>query len=317
MYHRVHTPQTDPWDLSVDPAHFEEQIKFISTNYTIVSTGELMQQLQNGKIEHKSIALTFDDGYIDNFENARPVLETYSVPATFFITDSYLTENRPFWWDELENIIVHTDQLPGHLTLTHHGETISFNLGDESLLGPTLREKHKFYRAYNPPTKRTRLYVKLWKVFSLSTKEEQEELLTTLRQWAGTSSEGSEIEGCMDLDELKILAKDPLFTIGGHTKTHPFLSTIPEERQRYEITENRQVLEGATNTPIDQFAYPSGNFDDSTQKILKEEHFLGAFTTNNGCVFTYTDPFAIPRLHVKNWSARDFKTNLNNWFKKW
>lgn len=315
MYHRVHTPQTDPWDLSVDPAYFEEQIKFISSNYTIVPAGELMRQLRNGKLEHKSVALTFDDGYIDNFEHARPVLEKYSVPATFFITDSYLTEDRPFWWDELENIIVHTDQLPGHLSLTHHGETISFDLGDEKILDSDLREKHRNYRAYNPPTKRTRLYVELWKVFSDISKKEQQELIATLRQWAGLSNDELVVEGCMTLEQLKILAKNPLFTVGGHTKTHPFLANLPTDHQRYEIAENKRFLEIATGTNVDQFAYPSGNFSESTQKILQEEHFLCAFTTNSSCVFNHTEPFSIPRLHVKNWGETDFKRRLNKWFR--
>jgi peptidoglycan/xylan/chitin deacetylase (PgdA/CDA1 family) len=47
-----------------------------------------------------SVVITFDDGYSNN-ARARPVLEEFAVPATFFISTSHVAEQKAFWWDAL------------------------------------------------------------------------------------------------------------------------------------------------------------------------------------------------------------------------
>jgi peptidoglycan/xylan/chitin deacetylase (PgdA/CDA1 family) len=52
-----------------------------------------------------SIAITFDDGYMDNYAVAKPMLEQYKLPATFFITTGQIEYRAPFWWDELAHLV--------------------------------------------------------------------------------------------------------------------------------------------------------------------------------------------------------------------
>ncbi|MGB5435100.1 MAG: polysaccharide deacetylase family protein, partial [Maribacter sp.] len=119
MYHRVCNLETDPWQLAVSPKNFESQIKALKKNFNVLPVSDLVEQLTAGKIEPNSIYITFDDAYRDNYLNAKPVLETYDCPATFFIPTSYIGKEQLFWWDELEFIFLHSKTLPTNLTLTN------------------------------------------------------------------------------------------------------------------------------------------------------------------------------------------------------
>lgn len=315
MYHRINTQITDPWSLSVSPDNFDQQLKVLKNKYSIISTTDLVSQIRDGHINNRSVALTFDDGYLDNFTTAKPILEKYSTPATFFITDSYLTNKQSFWWDELENIIVHTNTLPAIFTITYKEQTIHFDLGNEYILTDELRFKQAGYSYKRLPTLRTQLYFKLWKLFSPLHRAEQIQLMQMIRKWAGLSEEETKTEAAMSAQQLKQLADHPLFTIGGHSKTHPSLSDHSPGDQEREIMENRDYLEDLLGHNIDQFAYPSGDFDQSTVEILMNHNFSASFTTSADLVDKHTDLFEVGRFQVMDWRKVKFEQILNKWFK--
>lgn len=315
MYHRIDTPVSDPWNLSVSPENFEQHLQVLYSNYSIVSTDELIRQIKTKKVVNKSVAITFDDGYLDNFITAKPILEKYSIPATFFITDSYLDNRQSFWWDELEYIIVHSEKLPSVFSITFQDNVIQFTLGDEALLNDKLRTQHLNYRASKPPTLRTELYLKLWKVFSPLLKEEQMQLLQLIRNWANLTENNTKVQGCMSALQLKELANNPLFTIGGHTKSHLSLSNHSGEVQEKDIRDNKKFLETKLKTKLTHFAYPSGNYDELTVQILKDSTFSAAFTTTPQNVIRGTDSYKIGRFQVNNQNGNSFSRTLKKWLK--
>jgi peptidoglycan/xylan/chitin deacetylase (PgdA/CDA1 family) len=99
MFHRVNDHSDK--HLTTSQIVFEETICAISNNYKTVSLPSLIQII-NGKekLDPKTIVVTFDDGYRDNFLNAAPILLKYGVPATFFITTGYIGSQKVFDWDQ-------------------------------------------------------------------------------------------------------------------------------------------------------------------------------------------------------------------------
>ena len=99
LYHRVAEAQTDPWDLCVSPAHFEEHL-------------EVLRKFKRTRLDQiaprrwrPSVSITFDDGYADNLHAAARLLKRYDTPATFFIATGYVGGSREFWWDQLARIV--------------------------------------------------------------------------------------------------------------------------------------------------------------------------------------------------------------------
>ena len=86
LYHRVAKLERDPYLLAVSPENFQEQIEYLKNNFRVVPLSELAKEVSSKKLVNNTAAITFDDGYSDNFHNAFPVLQRSNTPATIFIT---------------------------------------------------------------------------------------------------------------------------------------------------------------------------------------------------------------------------------------
>src|SRR4051794_10348662 len=80
MYHRIARPETDLWELAISPENFETQLKILKRTNLVVPISEIAKSLKEKKATRKRVAITFDDGYMDNFYTAKPLLEYYSIP---------------------------------------------------------------------------------------------------------------------------------------------------------------------------------------------------------------------------------------------
>jgi len=99
MFHRVNNNVKD--GLTISTRMFDKMMKTLSKDYEVVSLGEAVEILRKGEnINPRAVAITFDDGYIDNYLYAAPILTKYDLPACFFITSGYIDTTRVFPWDE-------------------------------------------------------------------------------------------------------------------------------------------------------------------------------------------------------------------------
>jgi peptidoglycan/xylan/chitin deacetylase (PgdA/CDA1 family) len=80
---------------------FENQMRYLSMRYHPIALERMAQFLQNGTpLPPKAIAVTFDDGYRDNYENAYPILKRYNIPATVFLATDFIGTGRIPSWEE-------------------------------------------------------------------------------------------------------------------------------------------------------------------------------------------------------------------------
>ncbi len=102
-YHRICETEGFTWDddlVSASPREFERQIRYIAERFTPITFEELGRIL-NGRslMPPRPVIVTFDDGYMDNYLQAFPILKRYKVPATFFIPVGFIGTQRITWWD--------------------------------------------------------------------------------------------------------------------------------------------------------------------------------------------------------------------------
>ena len=128
LYHRVADVTSDPQLLCVSKTHFAEHLEYLRRHYHPMSLQDLKTAISAGKIPRYGVVVTFDDGYADNLWNAKPILERYDVPATVFVTTGYVGQNREFWWDDLERLLLLPEKLPEKLELNINGELHEWNL---------------------------------------------------------------------------------------------------------------------------------------------------------------------------------------------
>jgi len=99
MYHRIDivAPEDDPKRVSVPPERFEAQMKYLSDGgYSTLGLDELSGSPDDGRRQAgKRVAITLDDGYLDNYEQALPVLQQYGFAATFFVVPDFVDGQPP------------------------------------------------------------------------------------------------------------------------------------------------------------------------------------------------------------------------------
>src|SRR5204863_1583826 len=102
-FHRVQ----DSWDpngLTIGRDLFDRYCRFFAQHFHVVALRDLIAKLERGEDVSRHLAITFDDGYRDNVENAAPTLERHSLPATFFVTSGWVGSDVGPWWDEMHGL---------------------------------------------------------------------------------------------------------------------------------------------------------------------------------------------------------------------
>ena len=314
MYHRIADPAVDSWELSVSAANFEEQLQVLKKSGLVIPMSDLIERIYLKKDSRPAIVLTFDDGYVDNYLCAKPLLEKYEMPATFFVSTKHIGIVKEFWWDELENILLLSPILPPNLFIHLNDLSYQYDLAEEIILTDAMRLKHNMWN-YNqvPPTDRTRIYLEIWKLLSPLTYSQQQEVIETLKVSLGRPYLTRNEYCLMSEKQLKELASVDSFTIGGHTVTHPSLTNHSKEMQAQEISANKEELQLLTGSIVNTFAYPSGNLNDDTVGLLKQQGFQAAFTTHHQSINKNQDPYLIGRFQVNNWNGKRFEQAIKKW----
>jgi peptidoglycan/xylan/chitin deacetylase (PgdA/CDA1 family) len=297
MYHRVANLSSDFYSLAVSPDHFAQHLEYIRRACYPMSLIDLADAVQEHSLPNRAVAITFDDGYSDNFSQARPLLQAAQIPATVYVSSDYIDSSREFWWDDLERILLTSTHLPGHLRISIQGQNYEW---------PTTSTKQRELACRN-----------LHQLLQPLPTIERNSLLAELAHWAGLEQAGRPDYRAMTSAELIELGQNGLIDIGGHTVTHPVLSSLAPDEQYAEIVNGRKRLEELLGEPVRTFTYPFGtaqDFTDETVEIVKTAGFQAACTTVQGCVEAGDDLFRLQRYAVNNWDIEAFKYYLEAFF---
>jgi len=102
-FHHVDDSE-DARGLSIGPALFERYCRFFRRHFQVIPLRDFVGRLERREPLHRQLAITFDDGYRNNFEHAAPVLEKFGLPATFFVVSQWIGSDVVPWWDRQQNL---------------------------------------------------------------------------------------------------------------------------------------------------------------------------------------------------------------------
>lgn len=219
----------------------------LKASFDVISMHDLAAALADPR--GRSVMITFDDGYRDNYERAYPVLKEYGLSATFFLTTGFLDKQIVPWWDEIAWMVRNAT-----VPLLPAGKWF-----DEPL---QTDQKHWDYAI----VRLLRLYKRLG---GDRTENYLNDLGAALRTGRCPAEVGREL--WMTWDMIREMKAGGM-TFGGHTVNHPVLANLPAEEQDYEVGECRRRLVAEIGEPIDAFSYPVGGktaFNEITQRALE------------------------------------------------
>jgi peptidoglycan/xylan/chitin deacetylase (PgdA/CDA1 family) len=292
LYHRVTTLRNDPEMLAVSPENFAQHLEFLRSNAHTVSLQDLGYR-QDGS--QQNVAVTFDDGYVDNLHEAKPLLEHYEIPATVFVTSGYIGGNREFWWDELEHIFLESRRLP---------HRFSMNIAEKN------------YDWLCTESSRRDIYDRASAMMKRLSPIERERVLSDVRIWAGQRQNCRETHKPLDSGELRQLQEGDLIEIGSHTQCHPVLSTLDLSAQSDQICSGKSSLEKLLARPIRSFAYPFGKRADYNRHSVTAVRNAGidiACSNFEGLVWPATSRLELPRMLVRDWDGEAFARKYREW----
>lgn len=283
-YHRVADLEQDPFSMAVSEARFAEQLGSLAEHARCVSLDVFVEEWHAGSLTPETVAITFDDGYADNFSCALPLLERFGIPATVFVTSDFLGSRQEAWWDRLEQVVLGSAALPARGEVTIGQASISWQWSSDA-------EETGGRRA---------LLDALHRALSGLDTDAKEEALTGLWQMIGIEPRLRSSHRMMTEDDVKALAGHPLMTIGAHTRTHPELPGLGPERQADEIASGKARLETVIGAPVKLFSYPHRVRNALTLRTVRQARFSAAFTTDHRPVTGYCDRFEMPRVVVED-----------------
>jgi peptidoglycan/xylan/chitin deacetylase (PgdA/CDA1 family) len=317
-YHRVADLPSDPQLLCVTPKHFAEHLEVLRKRGYPTRLQELGCSLRDRKKLPRGVAVTFDDGYADNLINAKPVLERYEVPATVFVTTGYVDQQRDFWWDELERLLLHVDPLPENLCLHIDGRLYEWNLRLPANTDGTAHEHHGRWNISesHDPSPRHSAYRALHRLLRPLLDTDQRRVLDELRVWTGAANLGQTERAALSRAQIIELAEGGHIEVGSHSVTHPVFSALSAPAQSVEVERSKGALEEILGRPVTSFAYPFGSKADYTEvtaSAVERAGYLCACANFPAVVQPASDRFQLPRFLVRDWDGDEFSRRLGAW----
>jgi peptidoglycan/xylan/chitin deacetylase (PgdA/CDA1 family) len=272
IFHRVQ-PQPDAlFPFEMHARAFLERMVWIRRWFNVLPLGEAVSRLSAGTLPARALAITFDDGYADNFTVALPILRQLELPATFFIASGF-TDGGRMWNDTVI-------------------EAVRGASGQELDLSALGLGVHSMASAQSRARALAEILPRL-KYLAPELRLEQVAAIASL------ANARMPVDMMMTSAQLRGLAAAGM-AIGAHTLTHPILTRLDEAAARREIADGRDVLESTIGQPVKLFAYPNGkpnaDYAAAHVRIVRELGFSAAVSTAAGAARASDSAFELPRF---------------------
>jgi len=249
----------------IEKKFFSKFIKKAKKKGIPLSMDEIVDYCKtNDPFPPRSFAITFDDGYENNFSIAAPILNQYEIPATFYITTDFVDNNHMTWIDRIEYCLENTSK--GRLTLPwNQKEYIFYNDLDKIKILDIIRKYAKRDRLINLDDLVNSVFYQC--------------------NIAEIKSNKDPLDLKMSWEKVKELNENEKFIIGGHGHTHKNLAFLSKNELNTEIETSIKLIEKNIGLKIIHYSYPEGLsfcYSDRVIKTLKKYGIICCPTAEEG-----------------------------------
>ncbi len=282
LYHRITDVDEadDPGGMVVPPELFREHMTALADWFDVVPARDVL-----GSHDRPTAAVTLDDGYLDNLEQAAPVLRELGIPATFFIVADAIAADPPeYWWDRLEHLLLEPGSGAERIRVAAGPRHLDLDLG-------TPLSSRAAYRELSAVLQRQGHDAAMQVLSTLEAARPRPPLCARHRR--------------LSAEQVRALAEQDLFEVGSHTCTHSALAALSRRAGREELARSRQRLADLLGEAPDLLAYPYGSVGAVVRRNARDARSAGyraAFANVAGPV-EGASPFAVPRITVGRWSV--------------
>lgn len=287
LYHGVHGGDVDIGPRNSSGKHiarrlFVQQMQWLSMNRTLVSMSDIDRAYQGeGTIPDDAVAVNFDDGFLNNFTQAWPVLEEFGVPATIYLATGFIGSGRMVWSDRLEAAILNATQ--PDISVHIDGQLRSWPLSSDRDRVTAFGEIKALCKAMADAIK--------------------EKTVTDVETQTGfVPDPGHPLYAFMNWHQVREMNASSLIDFGGHTIDHVSLGRVPKDEMRRQIDVSLDRISKELDDPCRHFSYPEGQAGDYNGDVIahlrSRNITLSPSAIDGRNSFPETDPFHIRRIMV-------------------
>ena len=321
MYHNVFEEGTEG---IISEAEFEKHMDYLNFKKMITYKMEELEKIEY-PLSKKSIFITFDDGYKNNYTKAFPILKKYNTKATIFINTKYIGKDKDYLnWDEIKEM--------------YESGLIDFQLHTHSH-SPVIREpKIKGFFLENEGDFVKREYFSIFENSFLENEKVSDfrELdfnglpvfkirsqiaIKGLKLKKGFINKYKEIMASSNIKDKSTKEKKDFLNHLFKTKKDEFFEEISEEEYKktleYEIKENKRLIEEKLNKKAEFLSYPWGHRYEKDIRKIKEmgiKYFVMTSDKTNGLKIKHNNIFRINGDKLKDYDL--FKKKIKSVYGK-
>lgn len=281
--------------LAVTPDELDAHLEFATRHFRCVSLTSALDLMARDQPSRKPLlAITFDDGQLDNYQNALPVLERHGVTASFFVPSQILEDSSALWHDAMATSVA-------QLMSMHHGSLDSSKApGHEKAMALVAELQNA--SADGRPARLATIEgaLEVTKQWSVSRRHDW------IRRAHASIPQPERLawDGFMSVAHMKdLIARG--HEIGSHSHSHPLLPQCSDEELLEEIAGSKQALEAALGTPVTTFCYPNGSTDQRSVTSVRRAGYRAAVTTQWGSNPSGSDLCLLQRFDMNARNAQD------------
>jgi peptidoglycan/xylan/chitin deacetylase (PgdA/CDA1 family) len=273
---------------------FEKQLQYFKENFKIVSLEEICE-IKNAEEEKYMVALTFDDGFLNNYTVALPLLEKYNIPATFFVCGAPAEDK-------------------GYIHPSDTFDTVR-SLGK--------KDKYRFdsedyfpggYQLINKKSKKN-IYHHLDRLAYERSMQAMEKFRSDYVNDDLLKSCEEDAYKLMNAGEIRLSSEKSIVTVGSHSYYHVNLTTLSQPELKNELIRSKNILNSLCNKPVNMLAFPYGNFNGETVMIAKEAGYK--YLIAAGDIESRYKSDVFPRMGILSGASYAFNIlSINKGFKR-
>ena len=288
IFHRVLSEADPIFPNEPDARRFDQVMGWVKTWFNVMPLDAAVDALKMRNLPTRAMAITFDDGYADNYSVALPILKKHGLPATFFIATSFLDGGR-MWNDTVVESVRNTSL----------GSIDCSKLGLGILSVDSIEEKRATLGRLIPALKHLQ-------------NQARADAVAYVAECCASTLPDDLMLSTSDLRSLRAAGMG----IGAHTVSHPILARIDAKQAQFEIAESRYTLEAVLGEHISFFAYPNGKLGSDYLPehvaLVKKLGFDAALSTNWGASRVGDDCFQLRRFTPWDRSQWQYALRLLN-----
>lgn len=308
MYHYTRDLKNSryPNIKGLDYAMFHEQIMFLKRKFNIVTMEQVLEAVWSGGgyFPENAVLLTFDDGYIDHYTYALPILEEAGVQGSFFIPGKTFSTHQLLDVNKIHYILASADIQNLVLDVK---ERLDFYRGTEYDYASN-EELFDQYAVAGRFDDRETVFVK--RILQKALPEELRNRISSdlFEKYVGISEEKLAMELYMNEDQIKTLKRHGMF-IGVHGYDHYWLGDLPEAQMQSDITKALEVMDEFIDSKCWVMNYPYGNYSKEVLDFIDRKSAKVGVTTKVSIAHLKKDN----RLELPRLNCNDFPPKSDNY----